>query len=81
MVTLETSQLSSGWLKLTAPLNISAIWLALETSQLSSDWLKFVAYDENDNIVYDGEFKYNKRIWIESVLVVNLVKNVFTVLN
>jgi hypothetical protein len=42
-VTLETSQLLSGWLKAEAPLNMSCIFVTLETSQLLSGWLKVIA--------------------------------------
>mgnify|MGYP004075709751 CR=1 FL=1 len=43
LVTLEVSQLLSGWSKAAAPLNMLFIKVTLEVSQLSSGWLKAAA--------------------------------------
>ena len=43
VVTLDTSQLLSGWLKEVASLKIAVIFVTLDTFQLLSGWLKEVA--------------------------------------
>ena len=51
LVTLDTFQLLSGWLKEYAQQNIRLIFVTLDTFQLSSGWLKDVAPEKIRNNV------------------------------